>query len=72
MAIDDNKFFDFSSSTNRGRARSFVNTGFSHSGSKALTLDQTPYNSSTTTDTITLSYNLANYTGKQLRFDFFL
>ncbi|MEO6719815.1 MAG: S8 family serine peptidase [Ferruginibacter sp.] len=71
MAIDDNKFLDFSSSTTRGRARSFVNTGFSHSGAKALTLDQSPRNDTATADTLTLSYNLLNYASKQLRFDFY-
>ena len=71
MAIDDNKFLDFSSSTTRGRARAFVNTGFSHSGSKAMTLDQSPRNDTATVDTLTLSYNLLNYAAKQLRFDFY-
>ena len=71
LAIGENKYVDFSTTTERGRARSFVNTGFSHSGTKALTLDQAPYNDSSTTDTITLSYNLSNFTGRQLRFDFY-
>ncbi len=71
MAIGENKYLDFSRSSARGRARSFVNTGFSYSDSKALTLDQTPYSGTTNTDSVTISYNLANYTGKQLRFNFY-
>ncbi|MEP7144910.1 MAG: S8 family serine peptidase, partial [Ferruginibacter sp.] len=40
MAIGDNKRLDFSASSIRGRARSFVNTGFAFNGIKAMTLDQ--------------------------------
>ena len=71
MAIGENKYLDFSTNTNRGRARTFVNTGFAHKGNRSLTLDQSPYNSINTVDTLTLNYNLVNYAGAQLRFDFF-
>jgi hypothetical protein len=70
MAIGKNSRLDFSSSTSRGRARSFINTGFAFNGTHALTLDQRPYNDSTNVDTITMSYNLQNATANQLRYDF--
>ncbi|MDO9375650.1 MAG: hypothetical protein Q7T76_14620, partial [Ferruginibacter sp.] len=70
MAIGENQHIDFTSSTTRGRVRSFVNTGFSYSGTKALTLDQAPFNTKSTKDSVTFSYNLVNYIGKQLRWDF--
>ncbi|MEO5888883.1 MAG: S8 family serine peptidase [Ferruginibacter sp.] len=71
MAIGDNKRLDFSANTVRGRARTFVNTGFAFNGTKALTLDQTPYNDQANTDSLTISYNLSNYISRQLRMDFY-
>lgn len=62
---------DFSASTLRGRMRSFVNTGFARTGQRAITLDQAPYNPSPNVDSLTLSYNLSNYTSSQLRYDFY-
>lgn len=71
MAIGGNKRLDFSSGTSRGRARTFVNTGFAYNGLYAMTLDQTPYSDSSNTDSLTISYNLSGYSSKQLRMDFF-
>ena len=34
LAIGGNKYLDFSSSTNRGRARTFVNTGMAFGGNQ--------------------------------------
>lgn len=62
---------DFKTNTTRGRARTFVNTGFALNGNRAVTLDQFPYNASQTTDSLFMTYNLGNYTGQQLRLDFF-
>jgi hypothetical protein len=63
---------DFKTNTIRGRARTFVNTGFALNGSKAITLDQFPYNAALTTDSLTMSYNLGSYiSGQQLRLDFY-
>ena len=63
---------DFKTNTVRGRARTFVNTGFALNGSKAVTLDQFPYNAALTTDSLIMTYNLGNYTsGQQLRLDFY-
>jgi len=62
---------DFKTNTVRGRARTFVNTGFALNGSKAITLDQFPYNAAQTTDSLLMTYNLGNYiSGQQLRLDF--
>ena len=63
---------DFKTNTTRGRARTFVNSGFAFSGSKAVTLDQFPYNAAQTTDSLIMTYNLGNYvSGQQLRLDFY-
>ena len=71
IAIGDNKRLDFSTSSQRGRVRAFVNTGFAFNGTRAMTLDQAPYNDATNTDSLTVSYNLSNYVSKQLRLDFY-
>ncbi len=71
MAIGDNNRLDFAASSFRGRARTYVNTGFAYTGNRAITLDQAPYFDSVTTDSLTVSYNLSNYNSKQLRLDFF-
>ncbi len=63
---------DFKTNTPRGRARTFVNTGFALNGSKAITLDQFPYNVAQTTDSLLMTYNLGNYnSGQQLRLDLY-
>ncbi|MEP7238773.1 MAG: S8 family serine peptidase, partial [Ferruginibacter sp.] len=62
---------DFKANTTRGRARTFVNTGFALNGSKAITLDQFPVGA-LNTDSLLMTYNLGNYTsGQQLRLDFY-
>ncbi len=65
--------FDFTTNSSRARARTFVNTGFSHSGIKALTLDQTPANPASASDSLILTNNLSAYSVEtnQLRLDFF-
>ncbi|MFZ1451240.1 MAG: S8 family serine peptidase [Ferruginibacter sp.] len=63
---------DFKANTTRGRARTFVNTGFALNGNRAITLDQFPYNAAQTTDSLLMTYNLGNYiSGQQLRLDFY-
>lgn len=70
--IDGVDRVDFKANTARGRARTFVNTGFALNGSKSVTLDQFPYNAAQTTDSLLMTYNLGNYTsGQQLRLDFY-
>jgi len=71
MAIFGNKYLDFKASTSYGRARTFVNTGFALSGTKALTLDQSTYLNFTNTDSAVLNYNLSLFASKQVRFDFY-
>lgn len=71
MAFGNDNRIDFSSNSNAGRARSFVNTGFAHSGSRSLTLDQWPAAVTATADSATLNYNLINFAANQLRMDFY-
>ncbi len=71
MAIGENPHIDFATNSAKGRARTFVNSGFSRSGTKAMTLDQAPLSQNTTVDTMTLSYNLATQSAQQLRYDFY-
>ncbi len=63
---------DFKANTTRGRARTFVNTGFALNGTRAITLDQFPYSATLNTDSLLMTYNLGNYiSGQQLRLDFY-
>ena len=71
MAIGENKSIDFSASTAKGRARTFVNTGFARTGIRSITLDQSPFSDSSTTDSLILNYNLVNYAANQMRLDFY-
>ncbi|MBI3883994.1 MAG: S8 family serine peptidase, partial [Sphingobacteriales bacterium] len=71
MGLDGDDRLDFSSGTLRGRARTFVNTGYALSGNRAITLDQAPASTSLNTDSLTVSYNLYSYTASQLRYDFY-
>lgn len=62
---------DFKTNSVRGRARTFINTGISYSGTKAITLDQFPVGA-LSTDSLLMTYNLGNYvSGEQLRLDFY-
>lgn len=53
--------YDFYTSTQYGRIRSFVSTGIAYSGTKALTLDADRFNAGGTTDSLTGTFNLAAY-----------
>ena len=70
--LDSINRVDFKTNSVRGRARTFVNTGFALNGTRAITLDQFPYNATSTTDSLLMTYNLNNYlSGQQLRLDFY-
>ena len=69
--IATDKRIDFNANTERGRARTFINTGIALSGNRSLTLDQRTYNDNSNTDSALLHYNLSNRQSQQLRFDFF-
>lgn len=72
IGLDGDDKVDFKTNSVRGRARSFVNTGFALNGIRAITMDQFPYNDALTTDSLLMTYNLANYvSGEQLRLDFY-
>ena len=61
---------DFRTNSTRGRARTFVNSGFALNGNRAITLDQFPYGT-LVTDSIMMTYNIATYnSGNQLRLDY--
>ena len=70
IGLDGDDRTDFKTGSTRGRARTFVNTGFALNGNRALTLDQAPYGS-LVTDSLLMTWNLNNYnSGQQLRIDF--
>ena len=63
---------DFFASNLNGRARTFVNTGFAHSGNRSVTLDQVRNNGATTGDSLITTFNLSNYSASdQLWLDFY-
>ncbi len=70
MGIETARRIDFNANTERGRLRTFVNSGIAHSGNRALTLDQRPYSDNSNTDSVLIHYNLADRQSQQLRFDF--
>jgi hypothetical protein len=53
--------YDFSSNTDAGRIRTFVNTGFANSGQRALTLDANRYYSPGNTNFLDATFNLAGF-----------
>lgn len=72
MGLDGSDRYDFVNSTPYGQLRSFINTGIAYSGSKALTLDMSLYQSGGNTDSLTGTYNLAtfNVATDDIRLDF--
>ncbi|MBK7432556.1 MAG: T9SS type A sorting domain-containing protein [Chitinophagaceae bacterium] len=71
IGLDSIDRVDFKTNSMRGRARTFVNTGFALNGNRAITLDQFPYGA-LSTDSLLLTYNASNYnSGNQLRFDLY-
>ena len=71
IGLDGIDRVDFKTNSTRGRARTFVNTGFAFNGIRAVTLDQFP-SGTLVTDSMLLTYNAATYnSGNQLRFDFY-
>lgn len=52
--------YDFTTNTVNGRIRTFINTGISYSGSKALTLDADRFNAGTL-DSLTGTFNLTGF-----------
>lgn len=71
IGLDSIDRVDFKANTIRGRARTFINSGFAYNGSKAITLDQFPVGA-LNTDSLLMTYNMAFYNGgQQLRLNFF-
>ena len=63
---------DFFASNLNGRARTFVNTGFAHSGNRSVTLDQIRNIGVTSADSLVTTFNLSNYgASDQLWLDFY-
>ena len=53
---------DFTRSTSNGRARTFVNSGFSRTGVRSAILDQAHYANNTNADSLITTFNLSAYT----------
>ena len=69
MGLWGNDHFDFAAGSNRSRLRTFVNTGFAHSGNRAITLDQVPGGGVVTSDSLILS--LRPLVSGQARMEFY-
>ncbi len=52
---------DFYASNSNGRARTFINTGFAHTGNRYAALDQIRNAAVTTGDSLITTFNLSNY-----------
>lgn len=70
LSGNDADRYDFRASTSKGRARTFVNTGMAHSGTKAITLDQQPFDVNTTVDSLVVSINAQSFSSQQSRLEF--
>jgi hypothetical protein len=63
---------DFGASNANGRLRTFINTGFSRTGNRCLTLDQSHFSHSSTRDSLITTFNLSGYTSSdQIWLDFY-
>jgi len=70
MGLEGDDHVDFKTNTTRGRARTFVNTGFALNGTKAITLDQSSYGV-LSADSLLMTFNVASYNlANQLRLSF--
>ncbi|GAB4094141.1 S8 family serine peptidase [Flaviaesturariibacter terrae] len=59
--LEGDDHFDFSRNSGYARLRSFVNSGFAHSGNRAVTLDMDRFNGSNTTNYLIGTFNLSAY-----------
>jgi hypothetical protein len=63
--------FDFSTANSNGRLRTFINSGASINGNRAVTMDATNYNDIIASNSLIATINLSSYTASTgLRFDF--
>ena len=70
IGFDGDDRVDLKSNAPRGRARTFVNTGFALNGNRAITLDQFPMGT-LVTDSLLMTFNVNAYnSGNQLRIEF--
>ncbi|MFI5152189.1 MAG: S8 family serine peptidase [Chitinophagales bacterium] len=71
VGLDGLDRFDFNCTAN-GRARTFVNTGFSRSGKFCATLDQAKYNPAFAADSLIGTFNLSSYSASdQIWLDYY-
>jgi len=71
FALPNADRFDFSTTNNNGRFRTFVNTGVGITGNRSATLDAVSYNGTISNNSLTATINLSNYTATSgLRLDF--
>ncbi len=71
IGINGRDRYDFVNSTVNGRLRSFINSGISYSGNRALTLDIDRYNVAGNVDSLTGTFNLSTFnSADEIRLDF--
>lgn len=63
---------DFDCSDANGRMRTYIDEGFARTGNRCATLDQSHLSASSTADSLTLTFNLSNYSASdQIWLDFY-
>jgi hypothetical protein len=64
--------YDFINGDSLGRFRTFINSGISYSGNRAITLDRSRWTGAVSTDSLTATFNLSAYdtTSDDIRLDF--
>lgn len=71
MGLAGSDRYDFKNSTANGQLRSFINTGISYSGTKAITLDMNRYVLAGNVDSLTSTFNLGTFgASDEIRLDF--
>ncbi len=71
FALTNADRFDFTTANSNGRFRTFMNSGFSITGTRSATLDAVNYNGTLSDNSLTATINLSSYAATPgLRFDF--
>ncbi|MCX6352789.1 MAG: M4 family metallopeptidase [Bacteroidetes bacterium] len=70
FGLEGDERWDFSHTKYSGRIRTAAGSGFTNSGKRAITLDESPRDGADQTNYLTLTLNLENYKNKSVYLDF--